>query len=81
MSRSSVGDRIPANVMNSLRSFRYARRVFALSMLANHSASGGTSATWGNSALVRARRGNVTGFGVSCLLGVIGFVVRRFRSQ
>jgi hypothetical protein len=60
ISRSSVGDRIPAKVINSFKSFRHARRVFALSILANHSASGGTSASWENSTLVRARRGSVT---------------------
>ena len=67
ISRSSSGVRIPTKVMNSLRSFRYARRVFGLSMFANHSVSGGTSESAENSAPVRARRGRVGRLGVSCL--------------
>ncbi len=34
---------IPKNTMNPDTSLRYARRVFGLEMLANHSSSGGTS--------------------------------------
>src|ERR1700722_11184235 len=72
MSLSSTGVRTPANVMNSFRSLRYARRVWRLSMSPNHSVSGGTSASSENSALVSARRGSVGRLGVSCFEVAIG---------
>src|ERR1700733_5789478 len=75
--RSSIGERIPAKVMNSFRSLRYARRVCGLSMLANHSVSGGTSSSWENSALVSALRGSVTGLAVR-FLDVIAYDLRPY---
>ena len=42
--------------MNSPTSLRYARRVFALSTLASHSAAAGTSASCRNSAAEISRR-------------------------
>src|SRR5438552_17793507 len=53
--RNTSGFEMRAKRMKSLRSFWYARRVWGLVMLANHSISGGTSAKSKNSFAVNAR--------------------------
>src|SRR5882672_7774207 len=53
--RNTSGLVMRANRMKSLRSFWYARRVWGLVMLANHSISGGTSARSKNSFAESAR--------------------------
>jgi hypothetical protein len=57
--RNSSGRFMPVKNMKSSIAALYARRVLALVMLANHSISGGTSASFWNSAAVRSRFGRI----------------------
>lgn len=53
--RNSSGRWMPANLLKSSRSNRYARRVRGLLMFANHSTAGATSARCRNSSALSAR--------------------------
>ena len=55
ITRNSSGRSIPTKAVKSVMSSRYASRVLALGMLANHSSSGGTSERPWNSRAVNAR--------------------------